>query len=248
MFTMISFCLLGSVRLAEAQGPAVHSLHEGVMPPGAIGRQRLLRGGPLSNYYQPTELRAPDGVRIGIANQGTFTEPEEGKPMVGLLLGQVYRFHVTHLVNHPGVELYPTVELIDRLYPPPGAKLKFPVPIELTEQELNLAAEGRFITRVIYVEDPMQALPIAQGKDQPYFEAGHGQDPLEVADRLGRPIAILRIGARRPPMNRANGRFHFGCPPLIPYGRNLTDGPVATPLEALPPPSAGDANAETNGG
>ena len=45
-------------------------------------------------------------------------------------------FACTDIPEHPGVEVFPTVEMIDRLYPPQGQSLKFPVPIDLTQDEL----------------------------------------------------------------------------------------------------------------
>jgi hypothetical protein len=56
------------------------------------------------------------------------------------------------------------------------------------------------VTRVIYIEDPQQALPIAQRADgeQPWIEAPPGEDPLVTADIRGRAVAILRIGGRVP--------------------------------------------------
>ena len=77
-------------------------------------------------------------------------------------IGYVYRLQVTSIPNNDGVDIYPTIELIDRLYPPPGLALRFPIPIDLTQDELELAASGAFVTRVIYVEDPLHALPIAR--------------------------------------------------------------------------------------
>jgi hypothetical protein len=112
----------------------------------------------------------------------------------------VYRLQVADIPNANGLELYPTIEMIDRTYPPPCLALRYPVPIELTQEELELAARGAFVTRIIYVEDPSQALPITRKvtEEQPWFEAPAGEDPLVTADRLGRPIAILRIGGRVP--------------------------------------------------
>ena len=188
------------------------------MPPGAIGSQRLLRGGPLSGYFQPTEIIVPEGAQVGVAHQGGYTQSSPGHPVVGMLVGQVYRLRVSEIINHPGVVLYPTVELIDRLYPPPGEATRFPVPIELTREELDMAARGMFVTRVIYVEDPLQALPTPQLAGQPWFEAGEGEDPLEVADQLGRPIAILRLGGRDWSQSAGDPRKNYGCPPIIEHG------------------------------
>ena len=48
------------------------------------------------------------------------------------------------------------------------------------------------------------------------FEVGPKQDPLEVADALGRPMAILRIGSRVPEQDNATGRFLFDGAPWVP--------------------------------
>ena len=199
---------LASGLSASAQDRPVHWLNAGAMPPGAIGSQRLERGGPLSGYFQPVRIRAPEGARIALALEGgnsaasTRATPAN-EALVGMQIGYVYRLHVTNIPNNEGVDIYPTIELIDRLYPPPGLALRFPIPIELTQDELELAAGGAFVTRVIYVEDPLHALPVARhaNGEQPWMEARAGEDPLVTADRNGRPIAILRIGSRAPNAN-----------------------------------------------
>ena len=206
-----------------AQDKPVHWQHAGAMPPGAIGRQRLLRGGPLSGYCQPVEIRAPQGARIAPAAGSSFLEGRKDQLKVGLQIGPVYRFKVTEIPDNPGIELFPTVELIDRLYPPQGQALRFPVPIELTLDELILAAEGRFITRVIYLEDPDLAPAIArENEDLPWVEARPGEDPLVVADHLGRPMAILRLGGRVPDQAQPNFSFLYGAPPAVIYDRTLS--------------------------
>src|SRR6476469_7749889 len=183
---------------AAAQERPVHWLNAGAMPPGAIGSQRLGRGGPVSGYFQPVRIRAPEGARIALASEGGNSKAPANEALVGMQIGFVYRLQVTNIPNNEGVDIYPTIELIDRLYPPPGLALRFPIPIELTQDELEMAANGAFVTRVIYVEDPLHALPVARraNGEQPWTEAPAGDDPLVTADRNGRPIAILRIGSR----------------------------------------------------
>src|SRR5690606_10604716 len=111
---------------AFGQDRPVHWRHAGAMPPGAIGRQRLLRGGPLSGYGQPVELRAPQGARISPSTGNGFAEGRPDRLAVALQIGPVYRFKVTDIPAHPGVEVFPTIELIDRLYPPEGLARRFP--------------------------------------------------------------------------------------------------------------------------
>jgi hypothetical protein len=197
-----------------AQGQPVHWRHAGALPPGAIGRQRLMRGGPLSGFCQPVEIRAPHGTRISPAAGSTFLEGRQDRLLVGLAIGPVYRFRVTEIPGQPGLELFPTVEVVDRLHPPPGQMLRFPIPVELTQDELVSAAEGSYITRVIYLEDPSLALPLDEQDQQRWVEARPGEDPLVVADHLGRPMAILRLGGRVPEADEVDPAFVYGAPPV----------------------------------
>ena len=203
LLALLLLASLPSLPLS-AEEPATHWLHAGAMPPGAIGAQRLLRGGPLYGYSQPVELRAPSG--ISLSNGGEPMVASE-RLLVGLEVGGVYRFRAEGVPGFPGVAVYPSVELIDRLYPPPGKEQQFPVPIDLTLEDLRLAAEGAFVTRVVYVEDPRTALPIEQNDEQQWFEARAGDDPLVLAGELGRPIAIVRIGSRIAPPPGPDCRF-----------------------------------------
>jgi hypothetical protein len=220
-------------QLAAAQERPVHWLHAGAMPPGAIGSLRLHRGGPLSGYFQPVRIRAPQGARIALARDGGFEQSPPGDVLVGLSIGPVYRLQVTEIPNHPSVEIFPTVEVIDRLYPPPGLALRYPIPVELTLEELELAANGAFVTRVIYVEDPQQALAIAQPADgeQPWIEAAPGEDPLVTADERGRAVAILRLGGRVPTAAALQANHSTAAAPFVIHDPNAACTGNSLPIE-----------------
>lgn len=221
---------------AAGQDRSVHWSHAGAMPPGAIGGQRLLRGGPLSGYCQPVDVRVPPGARIAPVSGGGFGQQYQDAVLVGLYVGGVYRFRVSDIPDFPEVEVYPTVELVDRLYPPPGKFLQFPVPVELTREELLMAAERRFVTRIIYLEDPRLALPVSTAslEGEPWMEVGPGEDPLVAADSLGRPIAILRMGGRVP--TAADGSFAYGPEPGVIYDRPPVDVSPEQPQAATAAP------------
>ncbi|HZZ71029.1 MAG TPA: hypothetical protein VFE24_02180 [Pirellulales bacterium] len=218
---------LGLAARLPAEPPNVHYNHAGILAPGAIGQAQLRSKLPLAGYFQPVEIKSPSGAAISLAIDQNFDRPQQGSLKAGLLIGAVYRLRVTNIPQNPGLEVYPSIELVNRTYPPPGQALRFPVPIELAEEDVKLALQGNFITRVIYVEDPQNALPAAEDpKKQPWFEVQPGDDPLAVADRLGRPIAILRMGGRLPDANRGPDlSFFFGSPPLLKF-----------PTTELPPP------------
>ncbi len=221
---MVALWCLGTAAVLLAQEPPVHYLHQGVMPPGAIGRRQLQRGGPLPGYFQPVEIKAPKGALVSLAEAGRLDQAQKAPLRAGLLIGQVYRLRVMSIALHPGLEVFPSVEIIDRLYPPPQGQGRFAIPIELTQEDLELALEGKFVTRVIYLENPRRALPARlDSAGENWFEAGPGRDPLALADTLGRPVAILRLGGRMPDdVDGPEMSFLFGCPPWVKYPPRAT--------------------------
>jgi hypothetical protein len=196
---LLAALLLGGAAPAEAQEPPKHQLYSADLPTGVIGQMQLLKKGRRPDYFQPVEIKAPTGTRVALVEDGAFGEQHETRALVGMLIGHVYQLKVTNIPLNEGAELFPTIELLDRLCPPQGQELRFPIPIELTLEELDLAASGRYVTRVIYLEDPRTALPARDDPErQRYYEIDSTLDPLAVADRIGRPMAILRIGSRVP--------------------------------------------------
>ena len=216
MVVVLCLWLAGSL---SAQQPPVHYWHHGSMPPGAIGSQQLQRGGPLRGFVQPVMIKAPPGVLISLAEAGGFPEMSRAPVTVGLLVGQVYRFRVTNIPMKAGLEVFPTIEVVDRLYAPQGQAQRFPIVVELTMEDLRYALDGKFVTRVIYLEDPQWAVPFKEPPEgHNWFEVGPGKDPLAIADELGRPVAILRLGARLPGDGGVPAMdFLFGCPPVVKY-------------------------------
>ena len=239
-------CLVVLVMLVAASSPALaqnrpyHYFHSADMPPGTIGAAQLMRGGPLPGYFQPVEITGPQETQVAMATDGVYESPQPAPLRVAMLVGKVYRLKVTNIPFHVGQEVFPSVEIINRLYPPAGSEAKFPIPIELTRAELEMAIRGQYVVRVIYLENPHTALPAREDpQQQRYFEVGPNQDPLEVADALGRPIAILRIGSRVPDLDTASGRFLFDSPPWIqlpawvdPPSEVVPDATTAAPAES----------------
>ena len=222
--------VIGHWSLVIAQ-PPVHRLYRSDSPPGHIGKMQLLKAG-RAGYYQPVELRGPKGSLVSLASEGTFLPAESNVAQGGMLIGEVYRLRVGNIPNLEGFEVFPSVEVIDRLCPPPGQATRFPVPIEIEQGDLELAASGKYITRIIYVEDPKNAIPARDLPDQQrVYEVRPYEDPLAVADEIGRPIAILRMGSRTPDVDPSTGRFLFDCPSLMLYEKPPKDAPRDSALE-----------------
>lgn len=248
--------LLATLLVADARAQqGLHYLPPERMPPGLVGATQLRRGGPLPGYSQPVEILAPEGSFVAVAVDGAFSTLRPTPLVVGLQIAPVYRLHVTGIPGAESESVFPTIEVIDRLYPPPGQEARFPIPIELTLEELRLALAGNFVTRVIYLEDPDAALPTAQDPKHPeWFDVGPSANPLLEADRLGRPVAILRMGGRVP-YGGAEGddpTFMGACAPVVFYKllpppvqiEQIRDVPAppanqAPPAEAVPAAPAG---------
>jgi hypothetical protein len=236
--TVLLFWWLGAAAMLSAQQPGVHYWHQGVMPPGAIGSRQLQRGGPLPGYFQPVEIKAPPGALVSLAAAGQFDQLRASPRKAGMLIGAVYRLRVTNIRLAEGAEVFPTIEVIDRIYPPLGQEVRFPIVIEITEEDLKLALAGKFVTRVIYLEDPRNAIPAPyDNQTHNWFEAAPGQDPLAVADGLGRPVAILRMGARLPDQG-SDPLFFYGSPPFIdiPPERAVAPAAITPPRKLAPKP------------
>ena len=213
---IITSAFIVCLGIMPSAAVAQRSLYSATYPTGTVGQMQLLKRLPHAGYYQPVEVRVPQRAQVGIAQNGVFTTPQPQSIKCGLLIGQVYRYKITNIPNQPGLELYPSVELVNRLYPPAGKAWKYPIPIHITQEELEMASRGQFVIRVVYLENPRRALPALISKDeQRVFQIHEKEDPLQSADRLGRPLAIIRIGSRVPDLDVQTGRFNFGCPPWL---------------------------------
>jgi hypothetical protein len=222
---LLAVAWLATPRLAGGQSPPGYGWHSDQILSGAIGSEQPDHGRLLPGNFQLVQIQAPRGVLIWPASEGTL-RPLTAPLTAGLLVGYAYRFGITGIPNNEGFEVFPTIELIDRLDPPSGQEARFPIPVQLTLEELEMALAGKLVTRVIYLEDPETPLPRAEDpSEQRYFEASPGEDPFELASQLGRPMAILRMGSRLPDQSASGDAFLGGQPPL-----QLITSPQAVPL------------------
>jgi uncharacterized repeat protein (TIGR01451 family) len=158
----------------------------------------------LPPEVQVVRFQGPAGVRVEVL--GPTPEPVpvgdgHGLATVGLKVGVEYRLRLSNLPDRPGAELFPVIEVVGHLHRPDGMDPgKFPIRVTFTEDDLHdVADRARLVTQVIYLEDPEQALPLHLPKDEiPVVTLSPAEDPLKLAMALGRVMAIVRLGARRP--------------------------------------------------
>ncbi len=140
------------------------------------------------------EVLAPAPTPVSIGDGG-------GIITVGLKRGVGYRLRLTNIPERPGVELFPVIEVVGHLHRPEGIDPgKYPIRVVFNQDDLDDTVDrARLVTKVIYLEDPDQAVPFRMAKDQVFVHTlNPSEPPLTVATTLGRPVAIVRLGGRRP--------------------------------------------------
>lgn len=186
-------------------------------PPGRAAEWSAIAHPDTAGYFQPIRVELPTKGRVAFFSKGLEAAPVQAAPAeAAMLIGPVYRLQISHLPEFPGVELYPTVELLDRLHAPVGREADFPVPIAFTLEEIQFALEGRLVTKVVYLEQPDRADPFRPVESAPTEMIGPAENSIAVADAAGRPMALVRIGGRIPdPADRESAFYGTGAPLLF---------------------------------
>ena len=234
-WVVISLCLVCLV-VPNVNAQGAYQQHPPIsieMPPGLCAESCRLAEPELGFYMQPVRVSVPPQAQVSVLGTGgTFIETLTSRVTVGMHTGPVYRFKVTQIPRRPGKELYPSIEILGKLNPPPGLEGQFPIEIIISQDDLEQAIGGRMISKVIYLENPEINLPHRHvDNDQPFFDVNGREDPLRVAKRLGRPMAILRLGSRVPTFtpDDVGFGFHAPIPTILPNPEPLQD--------AIPQPS-----------
>lgn len=234
---MVQAALAAGVAHAQNQtGDRFYPLDQNASP-GAVAHFSSVAHPDTVGYYQPVRVELPSTGTVTIFSRtpGAAT-PQPAPAEAAVLIGPLYRLQISHMPEFPGVELYPTVELLDRLHPPAGRAAHFPVPLVFTVEDIELALEGRLISRVVYLEQPDRADPFRLPGSAPGQFIGSTENAIAWADQAGRPMALVRLGGRVPDLSDPEpGFFGAGAPVLLrrrPAPVPQTPDRPATPLES----------------
>lgn len=195
--------ILTSLTSALAQGPAQQGRYfplDQHVPPGMVAEWAARLGKSTPGVLQPVRIALPSTGQVTFYQFAAQMQATDVKSpaVAGCAVGHTYRLKISHMPEFPGIDLYPTIEIVDRLHPPEGQSDRFPIPIEFTTDELELALDGHMVTRVVYLEQPeLAGLKLRQNGSRIPTLAGKS-NLLAEADRLGRPMLIIRLGGRLP--------------------------------------------------
>lgn len=168
----------------------------------AVWGQAPLSLTPQTAYLPPplyVRFAGPPGMHVtaypGSLKPVTFVAPFQ----FALRPGYLYRLKISDIPGHPALVLFPTLEVRGSLR---GASRvnprEFPVNIVLSEADLARVVSGGLITKVMLLERPDRAIPLASTPGQPLeLPATAQQDPVQLASERGVPLLILRLGQRQ---------------------------------------------------
>jgi len=210
-----------SLRSAPPSHPRVYHPLDQRTPPGVAAYWNTINRIPTAGYYQPIRIQLPSTGKVRFFTGRGANDPALDAPSaVGVAAGHTYRFQITNMPEFPGIELFPSLEILDHLHPPTGLADRFPIPVRFLDDEIEAALRGRMITKVVYLEQPQRASSIDIRLPDAVATLPANENVLAEADRLGRPLLIIRLGARQPSPHRSNARF---------LGRN---GPLHIPAKS----------------
>jgi hypothetical protein len=202
-----------------------------------------------------TQIRftGPDGMRIAWFSQTPDGRPGYSAPMVeapgryNFMQASIYRLKLSNIRGRPGLEVYPTLEVVPANPKTAAFLAHSAVPLEFTAQDFQEITEGKYLVKVIYLPDPQFQELAATGTDEIIStRLEPGADPILEAQRRGCILMVIRMGnldqeaPNTPPMEATGpgaGPVGMMPPPMMP-AQALTGPGQSMPSNlgnALPP-------------
>jgi hypothetical protein len=208
-------------------------------PPGAVAAVGAISQ-PQPNRFpsRRTEVSftAPYGMKVSwfapTANgQAGFASNNVVTPgRYNFVQGAVYRLKLSDIPNRPGMELYPTLEVVPSNLKTDAFLAHSAVPVSFTNEDLDQVAAGNFLVKVIYLPDPQfQDLAVAGPEEIVSSRLEPGVDPIAEAYRRGSILLVVRLG--NIDLELANS------PGMDAPGQNQQHAPVpGMPMHGMPMP------------
>ncbi|MDO4575115.1 MAG: hypothetical protein Q4D98_07865 [Planctomycetia bacterium] len=187
---------LARPHMAAVQGPGpgvVQGEPNQAADPGAASQPSAMKTSQIA-FVGPSGAT----VRWDVSAQSMFdSEPLVCPGRQNFPQGGIYRLKLTDIPGHPGLELYPTLEVAPAMPRTQAFLAHSMIPVNFTEEDIMQVRSGNFVTKVIYLPDPeFQELALAVGTPDTIVSTrlDPGVDPIAEADRRGAILAIMRLG------------------------------------------------------
>jgi hypothetical protein len=173
-------------------------------PPGAVAAAGALTGGPPSQFpAKRTQVRfvRPSGMKVAWVvpgpNGGPVYSPTalEAPGRYNFLQASIYRLKLSNIEGRPGLEVYPTLEVVPSNCKTEAFLAHSAVPIEFSNEDFDQIAAGNYVVKVIYLPDPQFQEVAATGIEEiSSTRLEPGADPIVEALRRGSILLVIRMG------------------------------------------------------
>jgi hypothetical protein len=213
-------------------GPGAPPIPGAVAPVGALGAGGGPIGGPAGFTSKRTEVRfvGPAGMKVswcapgGDPGKGGFgTSHIEAPGRYNFVQAAIYRLKLSDIPGRPGLELYPTLEVVPSNAKTDAFLAHSAVPVAFTDEDFEQVAAGNYLVKVIYLPDPHFQDMAAAGPDEVVStRLEPGADPIVEAYKRGNIMVVVRMGnidleaPNTPPMDAPNP--YQGKPSMGPLG------------------------------
>ncbi|HYV34638.1 MAG TPA: hypothetical protein VE988_02975 [Gemmataceae bacterium] len=224
------------------------------MMPGAGGMPGGMPGGNYSLGRTQVRFAGPDGMRIAWLTQGQDGKPTysgsiiEAPGRYNFAQASIYRLKLSGIRGRPGLELYPTLEVVPGNPKTAAFLAHSAVPLEFTPEDFKEVTEGKYLVKVIYLPDPQFQELAATGTDFIIStRLDPGMDPILEAQRRGSILLVIRMGnvdqeaPNTPSLDTGGqGQCNTGMAPpgMMPPGMMPNPGMMAGPMPPANPMAA----------
>ena len=193
---------LGSSGCTSPFGTSFHRAPRPGHPAGAVAAVGALTGpSPQPFPSRRTEVRFVGPERMKVSWTGTGPD---GRPAVGridvpgrynFIQGAVYRLKLSDIPSLPGVDLYPTLEVVPANARTEAFLAHSAVPVSFTNEDFEQVQAGNYLIKVIYLPNPQFQDLVAAGPDEIVSSRLEpGADPIAEAHRRGNILLVIRLG------------------------------------------------------
>lgn len=153
---------------------------------------------PAPGSLMYLRITGPKGAKITVYRGFDQGQTLEMPCTLGFRPGYSYRLAVFDIPALPRQVFYPSLEVRGALALSPKMRnADFPAHIHFTEDEFSKVILGTYVKKVVTLERPDKAIPIATKADEPLeIPVLSPRDPLIEASQRGQPLVVYQLGQR----------------------------------------------------
>jgi hypothetical protein len=243
----------GEANMSPPGVPAMPYSPGGIPAPTTVAAVGALTGGAGTPQTKRTEVRflGSEGMKVswyapspgGGAGYSTNSITVPGR--YNFLQGGIYRLKLSEIRNLPGVELFPTLEVVPSNLKTDAFLAHSAVPVTFTNEDFEQVAAGNYVVKVIYLPDACYQDVASTGPDEVVSSRLQpGVDPIAEAHHRGSILLVVRMGnidldlanspsMDAPPRYGPMGPGH-GVGPGMPGCFGMTPGAGMPPTQPMP--------------